>query len=82
MGLQSLSEYAAEVYRNDTNMAVDVTKSDQVFIKRFVLNADNKILLQRLDLDETETTLTFDARGIGCALVQVIMLLTLTMRKA
>ena len=72
MGLQSLSAYASEVYSNSTNMAIDVSKVNTgAFLKRFVVNADNKILSQRLELDEVPTTLSFFATGDGCALVQV-----------
>ncbi|XP_072051680.1 LOW QUALITY PROTEIN: pregnancy zone protein-like [Amphiura filiformis] len=73
MGLQSLSQYASRVYSNDTNMAIDVVKTNTVpaaFLNRFVLNADNQILTQRMELDEVPTTLRFNARGKGCALVQ------------
>ncbi len=71
MGLQSLSRYASAVYTNVTDMAIIDVAESGAFLDRFVVSFENRLLTQRMELGRVPTTLTFNARGKGCALVQV-----------
>ncbi|XP_075579145.1 alpha-2-macroglobulin-like protein 1 [Pelecanus crispus] len=72
VGLQALAKYAALTYGSNGDFTVTVT-SPTGTAQDFVLHKSNRLVLQRAALHELPGTYGVQARGQGCALVQVTL---------
>ncbi|XP_067137235.1 alpha-2-macroglobulin-like protein 1 isoform X2 [Centruroides vittatus] len=70
MAIQALGEYAVRVNRHDLNMGLAVKGNDLDEI--FQLNEGNELLTQRTRVPTLPTGIELEAKGQGCALVQVV----------
>lgn len=70
MALQALAKYAALTYSSNGDFTVTVT-SPAGTAQDFVLLNSTRLVLQRAALQELPGTYRVQARGQGCALVQV-----------
>jgi hydrogenase maturation factor len=71
MALMALSEMAIRVGWQPTSLTVTVSNSSNV-IHTFELNTGNKLITQNVEID-SPTTLHFHHKGIGTALLQVMV---------
>ncbi|NXE26284.1 A2ML1 protein, partial [Ardeotis kori] len=72
VALQALAKYAALTYGSNGDFTVNVT-SPTGTRQDFVLHNSNRLVLQRAALPELPGTYRVQARGQGCALVQVTL---------
>ncbi|XP_075631402.1 alpha-2-macroglobulin-like protein 1 isoform X1 [Balearica regulorum gibbericeps] len=72
VALQALAKYAALTYSSNGDFTVTVT-SPTGTTQDFVLDNSNRLVLQRAALHELPGTYRVQARGQGCALVQVTL---------
>uniref|UniRef100_A0A8B9TBW4 Alpha-2-macroglobulin-like protein 1 n=1 Tax=Anas platyrhynchos TaxID=8839 RepID=A0A8B9TBW4_ANAPL len=70
VALQALAKYATLTYGSNGNSVVTVT-APTGSTQDFVLDTSNRLVLQRAALHELPGLYTVQARGQGCALVQV-----------
>lgn len=70
MALQALAKYATLTYGSNGNSVVTVT-APTGSTQDFVLDTSNRLVLQRAALHELPGLYAVQARGQGCALVQV-----------
>ncbi|KAL8605629.1 hypothetical protein ACOMHN_066324 [Nucella lapillus] len=71
LALQSLSEFARQVYSNSFDLQVDVTADQPAVTTHFSVHQQNALVLQSADLPSIPSSLTVSATGSGIALVQV-----------
>ncbi|XP_068516653.1 alpha-2-macroglobulin-like protein 1 [Anas acuta] len=72
VALQALAKYATLTYGSNGNSVVTVT-APTGSTQDFVLDTSNRLVLQRAALHELPGLYTVQARGQGCALVQVTL---------
>merc|ERR1712226_1359625 len=68
LAMQALSEFAEITYTGSTNIQVKV--STDGFDHGFDINANNKLVLQRVEGVPVPSTLKIEGQGEGCALIQ------------
>ncbi|XP_041317826.1 LOW QUALITY PROTEIN: alpha-2-macroglobulin-like protein 1 [Pyrgilauda ruficollis] len=72
VALQALAKYAVLTYGSNGDITVTVT-SPTGTVQDFVLDSSNRLVLQRAALPELPGTYGLQARGQGCALLQVTL---------
>eukprot|EP00112_Aurelia_sp_Birch-Aquarium-sp1_P000397 Seg1036.8 transcript_id=Seg1036.8/GoldUCD/mRNA.D3Y31 product="alpha-2-macroglobulin-like protein 1" protein_id=Seg1036.8/GoldUCD/D3Y31 len=68
VALQALAIYGGLIYQKGTNLKVNIQASQ--INHTFIVNDENKLVLQRLDTPDAPTKVKIESSGKGCALLQ------------
>ena len=72
VALQALAQYAAGAFTGSYDLDIITTDVNNNFNHKFVVTENNKLLVQKVEIQNMPSDITFEASRNGCAVVQVM----------
>ena len=72
VALQALAQYAAGAFTGSYDLDIITTDVNNNFNHKFVVTEKNKLLVQKVEIQNMPSDIKVEASGNGCAVVQVM----------